>query len=76
MYFLFELLTVAGSVVFVAAILFLVCAAMILAAEGVRKLAEFSAAFGRRVAVFLSTARPGWRFGVGVAAASVQRRAR
>ena len=61
MYCLFELLTVACLVVFVAGILFVVCAAMILVDAGMRKLLGLSAGCVRQVASFLTTARKGWK---------------
>jgi hypothetical protein len=61
MYRLFELLTVACFVVFVAAILFVVCAAVILVDEEMRNVLGLSAGCVRQVASFLSTARTGWR---------------
>jgi hypothetical protein len=59
MYSIFELLTVACLVMFVAAILFVVCAAVILVNEGIRNALGLSAGCVRQVASFLSTARAG-----------------
>jgi len=64
MYCLFEPLTVACLVVFVAAILFVACAAVILVNEGIRNVLGFSAGCVRQVASFLSTARKGWKITV------------
>ena len=64
MYCLFELLTVACLVVFVAAILFVVCAAVILVNQGMRNALGLSAGCVRQVARFLSTARTGWKMTV------------
>jgi len=60
MYSLFELLTVVCLVIFVAAILFVVCAAVILVSEGIRHVLELSAGCVRQVASFSSIARTGW----------------
>ena len=64
MYCLFELLTVACLVVFVAGILFVVCAAMILVDAGMRKLLGLPAGCVRQVASFLTTAGTGWKITV------------
>jgi hypothetical protein len=64
MYCLFELLTVACLVVFVAGILFVVCAAMILVNAGIQKLLGLPAGCVREVARLLSTARTGWKMTV------------
>jgi hypothetical protein len=64
MYCLFELLTVACLVVFVAAILFVACAAVILVNEGVRNVLRLSAACVRHIAIYLSAARKGWKITV------------
>jgi len=64
MYCLFELLTVVCLVVIVAAILFVVCAAVILVNEGVRNVLGLSAEHSRRVASFFSTPRTGWKITV------------
>ena len=59
MYFLMELLTVACLVVFVAAILFVACAAVILVNEGVRNALRLSAACVLQVASIPTTAQTG-----------------
>jgi len=59
MYCLFELLTVACLVVFVAAILFVACAAVIQVNEGVRYVLRLSAACVPHIAICLSAARKG-----------------
>ena len=64
MYCLLELLTVVSLVAFVAAILFVVCAAVILVGEGIRYVLGLSAGCLRQVASFLSTARTGWKITV------------
>ena len=64
MYCLFELLTVVCLVVFVAAILFMLCAAVILINEGIRNVLGLSAGCVRQVASFLTTARKGWKITV------------
>ena len=64
MYCLLELLTVVSLVAFVAAILFVVCAAVILVGEGIRNVLGLSAGCLRQVASFLSTARTGWKITV------------
>jgi hypothetical protein len=64
MYCLFELLAVVCLVVFVAAILFVVCAAVILVNEGIRNVLGLSAGCVRQVASFLTTARKGWKITV------------
>ncbi len=64
MYCLLELLTVLSPVAFVAAILLVVCAAVILVGEGIRCVLGLSAGCLRQVASFLSTARTGWKITV------------
>lgn len=61
MYCLFELLTVVCLIVSVAAILFVVCATVILVNEGIRNVLGLSAGCVRQVVSFLSTARTGWK---------------
>jgi hypothetical protein len=61
MYCLFELLTAVCLVAFVAAVLLVVCAAVILVNEGMRNVLGLSAGCARQVASFLSTVRTGWK---------------
>jgi hypothetical protein len=61
MYCLFEPLTVVCLVAFVAAILFVLCATVILVNEGIRNRLGLSAGCRRQVASFLTTARKGWK---------------
>ena len=64
MYCLFELLTVVFLVAFAAAVLFVVCAAVILVNEGIRNVLGLSAQCVRQVASFLTAARTGWKITV------------
>jgi hypothetical protein len=61
MYYLLELVVVVGSVEFVGAILFAVCAAVVLTIAGIRNMIELSAGGVRQVAAFLSAGRTGWK---------------
>ncbi|HXX22688.1 MAG TPA: hypothetical protein VEO19_06025 [Terriglobia bacterium] len=64
MYSIFELLTVTCLVMFVAAILFVVCAAVILVNEGIRNALGHSAGCVRQVTSFFSPARAGQKITV------------
>lgn len=64
MYCLIELLTVVCLVVFLAAIFYVVCAAVILADAGIRNVLGLSAGCLRQVASFSFTPRTGWKITV------------